>query len=111
MTSTDGFEAIRGARPTRPFYLVIDRPLASLSPRVQTLLRTASTGGIMVLGWDGSTNPCTLPLDSFCTLNGIDPRQAAFIGAATPSKKVAFGTTYLAETESDLIDTLMDMLS
>ena len=54
MTPTDDFEVIRGAQPPRPFYLVIDRPLATLSPHAQALAHAASERGIMVLGWSGS---------------------------------------------------------
>lgn len=111
MTPTDGFEVIPGARPPRPFYLVIDRPLAALSPRVQTLVSSISQHGTMVLGWNGGEDGNAPSLASFCALNGIDPQQAAFIGSFEPTKKIAFGATYLVETEGDLIDALMDILA
>lgn len=112
MTPADGFEVIRGAQAPHPFYLVIDRPLAELSPRAQALARTASEHGIMVLGWDSSPeNAPASSLASFCALHGVDPRQAAFIGNTALMEKVAFGTTYLVETEGDLIGALMDILA
>ena len=113
MTPTDVFEVIRGAQPPRPFYLVIDRPLATLSPHAQALAHAASERGIMVLGWNdrGTENEPTVSFASFCALYGVDPRQAAFIGNTALTEKVAFGTTYPAETEGDLIDALMDILA
>lgn len=113
MTHTDGFEVIRGARSPRPFYLLIDRSLATLSPRTQALVHEASEQGIMVLGWsgNGTEDRPAISLASFCALYGVDPQRAAFIGNTARTEKVAFGTAYPAETESDLIDALMDILA